>query len=85
MKIPDNGRLVQKRDVIARRVSVKSRHALLQKHAGLHVFFTIGIIIQRACNEEECPLNKLLFQPVITLAIFPLESHIDRQRLITHC
>ena len=28
VKILDNGRLVQKRDVIARRVSVKSRHAL---------------------------------------------------------
>lgn len=35
VKIPDDGRLVEKRDVIARRVSVKSRHALPVQLAGI--------------------------------------------------
>ena len=64
VKIPDDGRLVEKCDVIARRVSVKSRHALPVQLTGIFAVDFEALIIWEAKGEEDSLCILFLFNRI---------------------
>lgn len=70
--------------MISWRIAAKRRHTLLHELTGFMIHGVVILVIKKTAKMGKRPVDKLLLHPIVTLGIFPLETHIHRQWLIAH-